>query len=587
MNWLRDIIQRINTLFYWLNKIFLDNLFLFLIIYLISIYYLYEQSLYNLYLRSIIFCIVYLLYKLFHSYCITNANKIKFFFINNPKLNKIGIFLYKWSHIYFYWLCINNFLFNQLKKLRYILLLKYDLKLLKKIMDIIDTCFYFCFYLIIESFFECYVNIYYKFKEKLFNYTYKNFFFWRIIILSFSIFISFYLINFLFDIDSSERIKLSFGYYLLRILIISNFIIFIRSLWVYKKNFYLINNKIFSKNRFLLVEHIHCSGLFEITILEKIYKSRYFLTNVNFYERNHKGLFIYKQLIGDFTLDGKFLQNKYWYRFDLYKKDIEGNIGIEKFNYLIYLLNITIAQYNYWKWHLNLFENEDFMDNQGNIIIKNENKIIIKHKEIKNDQDHYLKRYIKKYKNEKNIEIIKERLIIYSDFILNFKEFFLWLDKEKINFSLEIDHIFTKDCEHDMFYENIWINYEIDINNFKFKNKISDEIFNEKLKNLENIILNIEKDHSINQNLTDFYVLGDRFSSKHSFTNDDLFVNYFHFDNSFLNLISDLEKYEIESINVLNILEELKKIYKKDISIKKGVQIIPEYVLYYVYYYNI
>jgi predicted metal-dependent hydrolase len=65
------------------------------------------------------------------------------------------------------------------------------------------------------------------------------------------------------------------------------------------------------------------------------------------------------------------------------------------------------------------------MDNQGNIIIKNENKIIIKHKEIKNDQDHYLKRYIKKYKNEKNIEIIKERLIIYSDFILNFKEFFL------------------------------------------------------------------------------------------------------------------------------------------------------------------
>jgi len=396
MNWLRQIIQRINALFYWLNKIFLNNLFLFLIIYLISIYYLYEQSLYNLYLRSIIFCVVYLLYKLFHSYCITNANKIKFFLINNPKLNKIGIFVYKWSHIYFYWLYINNYLFNQLKKLRYILLLKYNFKLLKKIMNIIDICFYFGFYLIIESFFECYVDIYYKFKLKLFNYTYKNFFFWRLIILSFSIFISFYLINFLFDIDSTERVKLPFYIYLLRILIISHFIIFIRSLWVYKKNFYLINNEIASKNRVLLIESIHGPGFFEQTILEKIYKSRYFLINVNFYERNKKGLFINNQLIGDFNLNGEFLQSKYWYRFDLYKKDIEGNIAIEKFNCLIYYLNMTIAQYNYWKWHLDLLENEDLKDKEENIIIKNENKIIIKHKDIKNDKNHYIKRYIEK-----------------------------------------------------------------------------------------------------------------------------------------------------------------------------------------------
>jgi len=134
-----------------------------------------------------------------------------------------------------------------------------------------------------------------------------------------------------------------------------------------------------------------------------------------------------------------------------------------------------------------------------------------------------------------------------------------------------------------MFYENIWINYEVDINNFKFKNKISNDIFNEKLQNLDNIILNIERDYSINKNFPDVNVLNYATSAGiHYFPNDDLFINYFHFDDSFFDLISDLEKYEIESINILNILAELKKIYNKDVIIKKRVQIIPEYVLHYV-----
>lgn len=581
---LKKMNEYIIKFFWFLFDICVKFWFLFFLLYIILLYYIYDNSLYNLYLRSFSFCLIYFLYKIFYNYSILNTEKIKNLFKYKQKLNKMGFFIYKWSHIYFYWLAINNYLFDKLKKLRYILLIKYDKKILKKLMDIIDKFYFFYFYLVIESFFEYYINIYERFKAKILNFTYKDFFIWRIIMLSFTIIISFYIIKTLLNINSNvdDKVSITFTYYIIRVIVISNVIIFLKSWHVYKKNYFLCQNEIFSKNRILLMNQMQGPGYLEPSILRKIYLSRYFFNKIYFKFCNEK-------VVYPLIFNGNFLENKYWYRFDLYKKDIEGNINIEKFNQLIYLLNITILKRNSWKIYLNFMEfgylpDSDFIsvdkNNPNKILIQRpinfyKNSLNIKDLNEK-DENNFFLIYLQKYQNHKNIERIRHRLNMYDNFLLELKAIFEWLDNENIVFTLIVDHTFAEDYEitfTKLYYENIWVYFQHDIKNFKFETKKAKIIFDEKLQNLANkITLVIENDEQlITAEFEDFVYLFD-------LTLGDNYSEFCGYPLEFFNSI-DIENIEIDSINLNIFLEQLKKISKSDIRVQKGIWKLPK-ILY-------
>ena len=547
-----------------LNLIF-NNFFIFLIIFLLLLYYLFEGSLLYLYIRSFIFIIIYIYFKSLNNY----FKNVKIFIIKyfkyNSLINKIGLFIYKWSHLYFWWLYINKYVFKLIAKLRYYLLFK---KNYFKLMDKIDYIYYFFIYLPIESIFETYINIYYKFKMKLIKYDYKSLIFSKIILLIIIILITTYF----FSINMVDLEKISFIFYLKYIFIFFNLIIILKSIPVWLKNRYLNSIEPYNSNRMYLRYDLNGPGYIDDSVILKIYQSRFFLINCNFNIKEKNKKIIKYNFLNDFKhFQGDCLENKYWYNYYLYKKDIYNTVNIQIFKKFEFLLNTIISKFIFWKWHYNLFiKSLKNIKKKEFYLKKKNNQYFFLQTEETLDSDEFLVEYKKKYfKNKKFMKQLESNFYFYKKLLLICKNLLIKLDFICVNYDIVLDCIYTRDTVEYGWYENI--NFNLKFNKYTYF--IFDKI---KIKTFENDI------QELNIKLTTYL---NNVDAPWKFDNYFLYsssCDVFYTSISSFFLLDEIKKFNlVESDNINEKLQVLSKISSKPVYIKKYYQEVNDFLFPY------
>lgn len=529
----------------------------FLFYFLIMLYVLYNDYLFNIYFRVFILLNFFFFYKSLYRICVENKKKLKIFFLKNKKFNKFGIFVYKYTHIFFYFLILNFYIIEFLKILRYILIIKLNIKF---IMDIIDFIYYFIIFLPIFCFLEQVIDLFWHFKNKIVSQSYSSFINMRIFILFISIFISFYYFKIYFILGLTYIKIKPFNVYIYYIILFTLFILFLKSLKNLKKEYYFYwFNK--SNNRVWLEEGLHSPPLclFKQSNIKKIYDCRFFLSNCFFVIKEKQKIIPSKKLIDTLIIfDGLYIENLYYYNYIYYKKDIYGNISVIKFIKFLNFLLLIIFKLNFWNWYLTLFEkNNKVLDNsicilkKDKISYKIEPYITFNYFDVIESYG-YLNLY-KFHECKNNYEVL----------LYDCKKIFQLFDNDEIIYNLIINQNFLlDDLDSDSCFENIFISFEFNIHKFKFSNTKLNNSFLNKLDLLEkNFDLAVQQDIFLDITGSSLSSIGLGITT---FMIDDFEILY---SNNFS--LNDLQN--LESKNLIDVENQLKKIYTKEIGIRKNL----------------
>jgi len=335
------------------NK-FMKNKYIQVFISFLIIFIFYKESLLYIYLKSLLFFCLLLFYKYIIDLSINNKNNLKKIFINYEKINIIGLFIYKWSHIYFIWLEIQKIIIKILRRLRYILRIKLNLNF---IMKIIDKVFYFIMFVLIESVMESFIIFSNKIKQKIIFSDYKELLIWRLNILLIYVLLIYNIIKFInWFLDSNEQLiildQISIGYIITKTLLSFLIIILLQSLVILIKNIYLTFYS--NYDRFWQINIKSAPFFIEIHKVSKIYENRYLLINCSFLKNTNVLYSNNKYTKGSLEETG-FIENIYWFDNVKFEKDIYGNINVIDIMEFFLYLNTIIAKIIFFKWHLNLF----------------------------------------------------------------------------------------------------------------------------------------------------------------------------------------------------------------------------------------
>ena len=530
----------------------------FLFYFFIILYVLYNDYLFNIYFRVFVLLNFCLIYKILYNKIKKNKKKINNFLLENKKINNFCLILYKYTHVYFFFIMLNYYLILLLRKLRYILVIKLNFKI---IMDIIDFIYYFIIFLPLYCFFEQLIDFFWKFKNSIVTQNYLFFITNRMLLLLISILISFYFLYVYLGLIVLK--SKSFFFYIFYIIFFTFFFLFLQSLERLKKEYCYYYYKGID-NRVWLEEGLHYPplSLYKKSNIKKIYESRFFLSNCYFFPEEKNKIIPSKKLIDTVTIfDGYYIENMYHYNYTYFKKDIFGNIPLLKFIKFLNILNLIIFKLNFWVWYLTLF------DKKNNNCILDPGYCLLEKKKINYQitpeitADYFNIINSKDYSNLSEFEDCKKN---YEMLLYDCKKMLTLLDNDNIDYNLIINYnILLDDLDSESCFENIFIDFEFNIHKFKFSNKQVNDLFFDKLFNLEkkfndtviqDITLKVKglSLDSSGQGVTTFLVMD------HEVMFSDAFS------------LTDLNN--LKSVNLLNFENQLKKVYThKEIFIRKKI----------------
>ena len=449
VKYLEKIVDSENFKKYWkINKKY-NILYISCIIVFIVIFINEKMWLLARFNRFLLILLVIVLYSIIIRYFGKNSifEKKKEFFKRHYYLNGIGLFIYKWSHIYFLWLEIKVMIINILRVVRYIFLKMGKEEQFRKI----DVWIYLIIYVVIEKIFNRIIEYINEIKSKILFARKHELLKWRML--------GYMWVTYLIILGIAIKY----------IIIIAVIYIIIKMLFVLQEEFKIYFTRVYhyqlSDNRFWAINsHALRGRAFDNNNISGIEFRRFILDGLYVEEDIIKeDVYKFGGMLADSTYFSKWYEingkdfspyciidkeSIYWYKNEYYFKDVMGGLKLVYVMNFCYILRDIIIRIVYYRELLTL-DLEDL-----NVYLREE------------DDKKYVVELLEE--NEKMLEVCKE--------------YWKFINREEINngqkYIIRVVHIINTVIFWEA--ESIWIKLEVVVDNKGIKS-MSNREGNEKM----------------------------------------------------------------------------------------------------------